>query len=86
MKSLLIFCLLIGISLGAPVEGPGKINDLPTLDPYQPEKPPVVPIKLGHRRCDNIYHQAILPCLLRPELPPFSYSTERYYNIEYKKK
>ena len=36
--------------------------------------------------CDNIYHQAILPCLLRPELPPFSYSTERYYNIEYKKK
>ena len=49
MKSLLIFCLLIGISLGAPVEGPGKINDLPTLDPYQPEKPPVVPIKLGHR-------------------------------------
>ena len=49
MKSLLIVCLLIGISLGAPVEGPGKINDLPTLDPYQPEKPPVVPIKLGHR-------------------------------------
>ena len=49
MKSLLVFCLLIGISLGAPVEGPGKINDLPTLDPYQPEKPPVVPIKLGHR-------------------------------------
>ena len=50
MKSMLIFCLIIGISLGAPVEGPGKINDLPTLDPYQPEKPPVVPIKLGHRR------------------------------------
>ena len=49
MKSLLVFCLLIGISLSAPVEGPGKINDLPTLDPYQPEKPPVVPIKLGHR-------------------------------------
>ena len=49
MKSLLIFCLLIGISLGAPVEGPGKINDLPTLNLYQPEKPPVVPIKLGHR-------------------------------------
>ena len=49
MKLLLVFCLLIGICLSAPVEGPGKINDLPTLDPYQPEKPPVVPIKLGHR-------------------------------------
>ena len=36
--------------------------------------------------CDNIYHGAIMPCLLRPELPPFSYSTERYYNMEYKKK
>lgn len=36
--------------------------------------------------CDNIYHGEILPCLLRPHLPSFSYSTERYYNMEYKKK
>merc|ERR1712156_597500 len=87
MKSLLIFFLFVGISFGAPLQGPGRIgDDLPELKPYQPEKQPNVPIKLGHRRCDNIYHQAILPCLLRPELPPFSYSTERYYNTEYKKK
>merc|ERR1712107_388789 len=85
MKSIVIILILLGVSLGVPVDIP-KINDLPSLDPYQPEKPPNVPIKLGHRRCDNIYHEAILPCLLRPELPPFSYSTERYYNIEYKKK
>lgn len=36
--------------------------------------------------CDNIYHGSYLPCLLRPELPPFSYSTESGYNTEYKKK
>jgi hypothetical protein len=36
--------------------------------------------------CDNIYHGAILPCLMRPQLPPFSYSTERGYNTEYRKK
>ncbi len=36
--------------------------------------------------CDNIYHGAILPCLLRPDLPPFSYKYEHAYNQEYKKK
>merc|ERR1712241_552806 len=86
MKTVLTLFLLFGISYCAPLEGPGRIgDDLPELKPYQPEKQPNVPIKLGHRRCDNIYHQAILPCLLRPELPPFSYSTERYYNTEYKR-
>ena len=50
MKSLLIFFLFIGISFGAPLEGPGRIgDDLPELKPYQPEKQPNVPIKLGHR-------------------------------------
>merc|ERR1712170_37005 len=62
------------------------INDLPVIDPYQPEKAPEIPLRLGERRCDNIYHGAILPCLLRPELPPFSYSTTEAYNSEYKKK
>lgn len=36
--------------------------------------------------CDNIYHGAILPCLLRPDLPPYSYKWEHAYNVEYKKK
>ena len=50
MKSLLIFFLFVGISFGAPLEGPGRIgDDLPELKPYQPEKQPNVPIKLGHR-------------------------------------
>ena len=43
-------------------------------------------ISIKFSGCDNYYHGAILPCLLRPELPPYSYSTERAYNIEYKKK
>ena len=52
MKSALIFCLLIGISYEAPLEGPGNrwsSDDLPGIDNYQPEKPPSIPIKLGHR-------------------------------------
>ena len=50
MKSLLIFFLFVGISFGAPLDGPGRIgDDLPELKPYQPEKQPNVPIKLGHR-------------------------------------
>ena len=35
--------------------------------------------------CDNSYNGEVLPCLLRPDVPPFSYSTERAYNMEYKK-
>lgn len=72
--------------LSAPVDLPGTINDLPFLHPYQAKKPDKAPIVLGERRCDNIFHGEILPCLLRPELPPFSYSTETAYNVEYKKK
>merc|ERR1712037_804936 len=54
---------------------------------YQPEKSPSVPIPVGVRRCDNYYNGgSVLPCLMRPQLPPFSYSTEKYYNTEYKKK
>ena len=48
MKSIVIIFILLGVSLGVPVDIP-KINDLPSLDPYQPEKSPNVPIKLGHR-------------------------------------
>lgn len=81
--------LILGIiqSLsGVPVEPPGKINDLPIINLFQPDKNEKVPIVIGERRCDNIYHGSYLPCLLRPELPPFSYSTESGYNTEYKKK
>ena len=51
MKFVLLICLCFGFSLAVPVEGPGKkVNDLPIMDPYQPEKPPNVPIQLGERR------------------------------------
>nr|XP_040580403.1 uncharacterized protein LOC121128875 [Lepeophtheirus salmonis] len=71
----------------APLDPPGPIdNDIKSPGLYQPEKPPVVPILIGEKRCDSIYHGTILPCLLRPELPPFSYSTEVSYNTEYRKK
>ena len=36
--------------------------------------------------CDNVYHGVILPCLLRPDLPPFSYLPAFGYNTEYKKR
>merc|ERR1719430_1016118 len=41
---------------------------------------------LGERRCDNYYNGHILPCLLRPWLPPFSYSTTEGNNGEYRRK
>jgi len=45
--AILLFCLA---SVNAvPVDGPGKINDLQTLDPYQPEKAPNIPVLLGER-------------------------------------
>jgi len=97
----LLVTLFAGISFGAPqyprrngggfgrnnnaVQIRNRVNDLPVYDPFQPEKAPEVPIKLGERRCDNVYNGSILPCLLRPQLPPFSYSTERSYNQEYKR-
>ena len=45
----LAFLLIIASVNSKPLEGPGKINDLPAIDPYQPEKSPNVPIQLGER-------------------------------------
>ena len=39
---------MVGVS-GSPLERPGTINDLPFIDPYQPEKAPKVPITVGER-------------------------------------
>ncbi len=44
-----LLLLLVSSSVGVPVEGPGRINDLPVIEEYQPVKPPVVPIVLGER-------------------------------------
>merc|ERR1712113_478003 len=34
----------------------------------------------------NFYHGEVMPCLMRPWLPPFSYSTTEGNNGEYKRK
>ena len=36
--------------------------------------------------CDNYYNGEVMPCLMRPWLPPFSYSTTEGNNGEYKRK
>merc|ERR1719211_242485 len=79
------FCfLLISIHsiLAKPLETYQEVSVKDSIPPYNlqfsPEKNPEVPIKRGEKRCDNIYHGEILPCLLRPHLPSFSYSTEQY--------
>ena len=36
--------------------------------------------------CDNYYNGAIPPCLLRPWLPPYSYSTTEADNGEYRRR
>merc|ERR1711971_257067 len=36
--------------------------------------------------CDNYYNGEVMPCLMRPWLPPFSYSTTEGNNGEYKRR
>jgi hypothetical protein len=50
MKYFIYLAFLVCLSSASPLQGPGRINDLPGLDPYQPEKAPNVPIVLGERR------------------------------------
>ena len=51
MRALVVCLFLLGLAQAVPVEGPGPLNelDLPVPDPYQPEKAPNIPIKLGSR-------------------------------------
>merc|ERR1719244_365806 len=65
---------------------PDVLEGLPYQTFYQPEKSPKVPVLIGERRCDNYYNGQIMPCLERPWLPAFSYSTTEYDNGEYRKK
>merc|ERR1711971_1013312 len=86
-----VFGLLASVSvvISAPVEVPTDVLEgLPNIVPFQPNqiKGEVIPVYLGERRCDNLYHGEIPPCLLRPWLPPYSYSTTESYNAEWRKK
>ena len=54
VKMRALFCLLVllGLSKATPI---GKVEDLrdlnlPSIDPYQPEPLPKIPIELGRRR------------------------------------
>jgi len=78
---------LFSILLAVPIEMPqNPVEGLPFVVLYQPKKSAVAPIRLGERRCDNFYHGSILPCLLRPWLPPFRYQITEGDNGEYKRK
>jgi hypothetical protein len=52
MKLIFLFCLLITLIRirSAPVEGPGRLDDLPNIEMFQPEKKQNVPIKAGEYR------------------------------------
>merc|ERR1712113_901691 len=89
MKTLLLtlLCLLYTRAVEIPPQN-DIYRDLPSYASFQlkPEKSPNVPVKLGERRCDNSYDGGIPPCLLRPWLPPYSYSTTEVDNGEYKRR
>jgi len=78
---LLSVCLVVVMGVDIPIG-----DDLPQQTLYQPQPPPKIAVKQGERRCDNIYNGGVLPCLLRPWLPDFSYSTTESYNGEYRRK
>lgn len=46
--------IVVDMGLCSPVEMPSRNNDLPVLNPYQPEKAPEVPVVLGERSEGNI--------------------------------
>merc|ERR1712156_735700 len=88
--ALTLLCLLPAIILAKPQYSssgiPANVLDgLPSQNFYQPEKSPNIPILPGERRCDNYYNGEVMPCLMRPWLPPFSYSTTEGNNGEYKR-
>merc|ERR1712223_381458 len=88
---LTLLCLLPAIILAKPQYSssgiPANVLDgLPSQNFYQPEKSPNIPILPGERRCDNYYNGEVMPCLMRPWLPPFSYSPTEGNNGEYKRK
>ena len=53
MKFVIFFwllCVTMCSVESAPVEGPGRLDDLPFIDMFQPEKKQNVPIKPGEYR------------------------------------
>merc|ERR1712013_155376 len=88
---LTLLCFLPAIILAKPQYSssgiPANVLDgLPSQNFYQPEKSPNIPILPGERRCGNYYNGEVMPCLMRPWLPPFSYSTTEGNNGEYKRR
>jgi len=90
----LAVCLsaLVKSAAAVPVDIPDNLYEgLPELVAYEPQQLPRIPLYDGERRCDNEYTMnggkpGVLPCLARPWLPPFSYSTTEAWNGEYRRK
>jgi len=80
----IVFCVLSAIMAIDIPQNP--LEELPTQQLYQPQPQPKIPVREGERRCDNFYHGGVLPCLLRPWLPDYSYSTTEADNGEYRRK
>ena len=59
MKAVLVLGLVLAFSVldsnPAPVEGPGRLDDLPNIEMFQPEKKQTVPIKAGEYREKKMY-------------------------------
>merc|ERR1712154_466058 len=86
MKLLLLLAIVSSV-ISVPVQTPeDPLYGLPAQTLYQPEKSADIPVGVGDRRCDNFYNGHIPPCLLRPWLPSFSYSTTEVDNGEYRRK
>merc|ERR1711973_33461 len=85
-KMIKFVLLVMIIQYVAGIEIPGVQEGLPVQQLYQPTPAPKIPVRQGERRCDNFYNGEIPPCLLRPWLPPFSYSTTEGDNGEYRRR
>jgi len=78
--------LLLSAHLATSIDIPKPLESLPIQQLYQPQPPAKIPVTYGERRCDNYYAGEIPPCLLRPWLPPYSYSTTEADNGEYRRR
>merc|ERR1712018_486039 len=83
-KMIKFVLLVMIIQYVAGIEVPAVQEGLPVQQLYQPTPAPKIPVRQGERRCDNFYNGEIPPRLLRPWLPPFSYSTTEGDNGEYR--
>merc|ERR1712018_234515 len=86
MRILILSLLSLHLAQSVDIPPHNYLTDTSSYQLYRPEKAPEIPVKLGERRCDNSYDGGVPPCLLRPWLPPYSYSTTEVDNGEYRRR